>query len=87
MRRAYYGCLSYTDDLIGQALTALDEGGATEHTVVSLIGNMCFYINIDNSIILLHTRYTPIKHLYCHMYTYMHPLYMYIQPYIHLTHL
>ena len=29
----------------------------------------------------------PFIHLRCYMYTYVHPLYMYIQPYTHLTRL
>jgi len=39
MRRAYYGVLSYVDDLIGQALQALEDGGAADDTVVSFIGD------------------------------------------------
>ena len=39
MRRVYYGCLGYTDDLIGQALAMLDAGGVTGNTVVSFIGD------------------------------------------------
>lgn len=39
MRRAYYGALSYTDDLIGQALDALKAGGADNDTVVSWLGD------------------------------------------------
>ena len=41
-----------------------------------------------------YTLYTPCIHLYyhictyiCHIYTVIHPVYMYIQPYIYLTHL
>ena len=29
MRRAYYGCLAYADDLLGQLLDILDETGVT----------------------------------------------------------
>jgi len=39
MRRAYYGCLGYADDLIGQVLDLLDDGGVTDSTVVSFIGD------------------------------------------------
>lgn len=39
MRRAYYGALAYTDDLIGQALQALGDGGAANDTIVSFIGD------------------------------------------------
>ena len=39
MRRAYYGCLGYADDLIGQVLDALDDGGVADSTVVSFIGD------------------------------------------------
>ena len=39
MRRAYYGCLSYSDDLVGQALAALEAGGAAPHTAVSFVGD------------------------------------------------
>ena len=37
--------------------------------------------------LLLYTPYTPFIHLYSRTYTYVHPIYMYIQPYIHLTRL
>ena len=36
---AYYGCLGYADDLIGQVLDALDDGGVADSTVVSFIGD------------------------------------------------
>ena len=39
MRRAYYGCLGYADNLIGQVLTMLDDRGVTNSTVVSFIGD------------------------------------------------
>ena len=31
--------------------------------------------------IIVYALYTPFIHLYCHTYTYVHPLYMYIHPY------
>ena len=37
--------------------------------------------------IILYTRYTPVIHLYSRICTYVHPLYMYIQPYTPYTHL
>ena len=40
MRRAYYGCISYVDDLIGQLVARLDAfPGARENTVVSFTGD------------------------------------------------
>ena len=37
--------------------------------------------------IIVYTLYTPFIHLYSRTYTFVHPLYMYIRPYIHRTHL
>ena len=34
VRRAYYGCISYVDSLIGELLQALKDGGAEPHTAV-----------------------------------------------------
>ena len=39
MRRAYYGCLSYADSLIGKALAMLEDGGAAQDTIVTFIGD------------------------------------------------
>ena len=39
LRRAYYGCISYVDDLIGQVITRLKDLGAFEDTVISFIGD------------------------------------------------
>jgi iduronate 2-sulfatase len=39
LRRAYYGCISYVDDLIGQLVTTLKELGAFEDTIVTFIGD------------------------------------------------
>jgi len=39
LRRAYYGCISYVDDLIGQLIATLKELGAWEDTIVSFIGD------------------------------------------------
>jgi membrane-anchored protein YejM (alkaline phosphatase superfamily) len=39
MRRVYYGCLSYVDNLIGQALAMLDAEDVASSTVVSWIGD------------------------------------------------
>jgi hypothetical protein len=38
MRRAYYGCLGYADNLIGHALDMLADRGVEDSTVVSFVG-------------------------------------------------
>jgi len=38
-RRAYYGAISYLDDRIGEMLTALEESGLKDNTVVILTGD------------------------------------------------
>ena len=35
----------------------------------------------DGEGVCTHHSFTPFIHLYCHTYTYVHPLYMYIHPY------
>lgn len=40
MRRAYYGCLSYADALMGKALAMLENGGAAQDTIVTFIGGL-----------------------------------------------
>eukprot|EP00656_Telonema_subtile_P007510 TRINITY_DN13522_c0_g1_i2.p1 TRINITY_DN13522_c0_g1~~TRINITY_DN13522_c0_g1_i2.p1 ORF type:complete len:562 (+),score=89.18 TRINITY_DN13522_c0_g1_i2:201-1886(+) len=44
MRRAYYGCISYVDDLIGQALGLLERSGAADDTVVTWIGDHGWHV-------------------------------------------
>jgi len=39
MRRAYYGCLSYADSLLGKALSMLEDGGAAQDTIVTFVGD------------------------------------------------
>lgn len=39
LRRAYYGCISYVDSLIGELLQALKDGGADNHTAVVFTGD------------------------------------------------
>ena len=39
VRRAYYGCISYVDGLIGDLLQALKDGGAEQHTAVVFTGD------------------------------------------------
>jgi iduronate 2-sulfatase len=39
VRRAYYGCISYVDGLIGELLQALKDGGAEQHTAVVFTGD------------------------------------------------
>jgi arylsulfatase A-like enzyme len=39
VRRAYYGCISYVDSLIGDLLAALKAGGAEQHTAVVFTGD------------------------------------------------
>jgi len=39
LRRAYYACVSQTDDLIGQVLAALERTGEADNTVVALWGD------------------------------------------------
>jgi len=39
MRRAYYGCLSYVDSLIGKVLDVLDTSAAAAHTVTVWMGD------------------------------------------------
>eukprot|EP00041_Stephanoeca_diplocostata_P039278 m.1606957 g.1606957 ORF g.1606957 m.1606957 type:complete len:672 (+) comp25361_c0_seq28:3645-5660(+) len=48
MRRAYYGCLSYADNLIGQALAVLESTGADAHTVVSFVGDHGWHLGEHN---------------------------------------
>lgn len=38
-RRAYYGAISYVDDKIGELLTALDEAGLAEDTIIVFSGD------------------------------------------------
>jgi hypothetical protein len=38
VRRAYYGCISYVDGLIGELLQALKDGGAEQETAVVFTG-------------------------------------------------
>ena len=59
--------------------------GATAETLVA---------NLNDALVKVGHHIIPFIHLYCHIYTYVHPLYMYIHhiytiytPYIHLTHL
>ena len=39
MRRAYYGCLSYTDAVLGRLLAALDGSAAATHTATVFMGD------------------------------------------------
>lgn len=39
MRRAYYACISYVDDLFGQLLDQLDTMGLTDSTAVVFTGD------------------------------------------------
>ena len=43
-RRAYFACISYVDDLIGQVLRALEKFGLVESTVISFVADHGYHL-------------------------------------------
>ena len=56
LRRAYYSCITYIDDLIGQLLKHLEDLGLAEDTIVSFIGDHGFHLG-EHSIVGKNTAF------------------------------
>ena len=58
MRRAYYASISFMDHLVGRVITALEDAGVADHTVIMFIGDHGLHVNIFRNINIGHYKLT-----------------------------
>jgi len=61
LRRAYYSCVSYIDHLVGQLLSALDQLGLADSTIVSFVGDHGWHLG-KNGEWSKHTNFEQAVH-------------------------